>query len=115
VIAGIAGDEITSTEVGDILGMEVYYNKKAIANILSWLKATETMTKEWNQDKNIFTATTDNDEQFVFECVDGGLYACDFIDLNVKVTMLTTVEDNLLDYTKEKYKLLRKLESLAEN
>ena len=97
VIAGVAGDEITCHEVGDFLGMEVYYNDMAIANILSWSKVSETMSIEWDQDKNEFRVTTVNGEKLTFECIDGGLYVCDFTHLHLDQLLksITVIYNNM--------------------
>ena len=103
-IQGIAGEEIICDQLGDFMGFEVYYSPKAIANILSWNKLSDHMKLEWNQDDNIFKAFTHTGEELIFNCIDGGLYVCDFSHFNNKhnyigKALITTVQDNLTDYT----------------
>ena len=104
IIQGITGEEIVCNKIGDFIGFTVYYSEDALANILSWSKLSETMTLNWNQKDNKFTATTRDGIIYEFVCTDGGLYTCNFKKFNKQIYLTTTVNENLADYSKREVK-----------
>ena len=103
-IQGITGEEISCDKIGDFIGFTVYYTEHATANILSWSKLSEKMKLSWNQKDNKFTATSDDGNIYEFTCTDGGLYTCNFSNMNKQVFLTTTVSDNLADYSRREVK-----------
>ena len=109
-ISGINGEEFNCDEVGDFMGFEVYYSPKAIANILSWKKMSDSMTMKWDQDRDEFIAVRGNSEKLVFKCNGDGLYTC---NVRKGLTLITTVSDNEADYSTREVKAAQNARILA--
>ena len=76
------------------------------------------MKLEWNQEDNKFKATTNAGEEIIFNCIDGGLYVCDFSHFNNdgnnnSKVLITTVKENLTDYTTREIKAANEVRKLT--
>ena len=112
VIQGITGQEIHCDQIGEFMGFDVYYNPAAIANILSWKKVTEDMDLEWDQNADEFRAISPEGKVMKFKCNDG-LYICNYSDIEIKSTLLTTVKENLADYSAREVKAAEEARKLS--
>ena len=121
-IRGANGETISSNQIGKFLGLEVYYCKNAIANVLSWSKLTNSMRLTWEETRNQFIARRESDDmQLIFHMTQEGLYVCNYNAIQPTM-LLTTVSKNMQDYSKREVRdairareLSRKLGFTSDN
>ena len=72
-IQGITGDRVRVTQEGTIqhVGIKGYYSPNMTANIISYNKLKETHNIQYDEARDIFTATSHTGPTLTFACVNG--------------------------------------------